>query len=77
MIKIICCPACGDSSFKSFIKTKAQMHSNKELFNFDKCSNCKLVFLNPRVHWTILKTITLLTICHIEEQRLGENLKSL
>ena len=31
------------------------MHSNKELFNFDKCSNCKLVFLNPRLHLDDLK----------------------
>ena len=55
MIKIISCPACGDSSFESFIKTKAQMHSNKELFNFDQCSSCSLVFLNPRVSLNNLK----------------------
>ena len=55
MIKIISCPACGDSSFESFIKTKAQMHSNKELFNFDRCSSCSLVFLNPRVSLKNLK----------------------
>ena len=55
MIKIISCPACGDSSFESFIKTKAQMHSNKELFNFDQCSSCSLVFLNPRVSLKNLK----------------------
>ena len=55
MIKIISCPACGDSSFESFIKTKAQMHSNKELFNFDQCCSCSLVFLNPRVSLKNLK----------------------
>ncbi|CAI8287492.1 MAG: Uncharacterised protein [Owenweeksia sp. TMED14] len=31
------------------------MHSNKELFNFDQCSNCELVFLNPRVSLDHLK----------------------
>ena len=55
MIKIISCPVCGDSSFESFIKTKAQMHSSKELFNFDQCSSCHLVFLNPRVSLNNLK----------------------
>ena len=55
MIEITNCPVCGSSSFNSFIKTTAQMHSNKELFNFDKCSNCKLVFLNPRLHLEELK----------------------
>jgi len=25
------------------------MHSNNELFNFDQCAECKLVFLNPQV----------------------------
>lgn len=55
MIKIISCPACGDSSFESFIKTKAQMHTSKELFNFDQCSSCQLVFLNPRVSLNNLK----------------------
>ena len=33
----------------SFIKTKTQMHSDNELFNFDQCTECQLVFLNPRV----------------------------
>ena len=55
MIKIISCPACGDCSFESFIKTKAQMHTSKELFNFDQCSSCHLVFLNPRVSLNNLK----------------------
>ena len=55
MIEITNCPVCGSSSFNSFIKTTAQMHSNKELFNFDECSSCKLVFLNPRLHLDDLK----------------------
>jgi len=31
------------------------MHSSKELFNFDQCANCQLVFLNPRVNLDSLK----------------------
>ena len=31
------------------------MHSSKELFNFDQCEDCKLVFLNPRVPLDQLK----------------------
>jgi 2-polyprenyl-3-methyl-5-hydroxy-6-metoxy-1,4-benzoquinol methylase len=55
MIKLVNCPVCSASSFNSFIETTAQMHSNKELFNFDQCNNCKLVFLNPRVPLEYLK----------------------
>jgi formate dehydrogenase maturation protein FdhE len=53
MIEITNCPVCGSSSLNSFIKTTAQMHSNKELFNFDECSSCDLVFLNPRLHFLL------------------------
>jgi 2-polyprenyl-3-methyl-5-hydroxy-6-metoxy-1,4-benzoquinol methylase len=49
------CPICNASSIASFIKTTAQMHSSKELFNFDQCANCLLVFLNPRVNLDSLK----------------------
>ena len=49
------CPICNATSIGSFIKTTAQMHSNNELFNFDQCSECKLVFLNPRVPLEQLK----------------------
>jgi 2-polyprenyl-3-methyl-5-hydroxy-6-metoxy-1,4-benzoquinol methylase len=31
------------------------MHSNNELFNFDQCTECKLIFLNPRVPLDQLK----------------------
>ena len=31
------------------------MHSSKELFNFDQCANCQLIFLNPRVNLDNLK----------------------
>lgn len=49
------CPVCNSSSIGSFIKSKAQMHSDNELFNFDQCTNCQLVFLNPRVPLDKLK----------------------
>jgi hypothetical protein len=49
------CPICNTSAIGSFIKTTAQMHSNKELFNFDQCAECKLVFLNPRVSLDVLQ----------------------
>ena len=55
MIEITSCPICGSSSLNSFIKTTAQMHSNKQLFNFDKCFSCDLVFLNPRLNLHDLK----------------------
>jgi 2-polyprenyl-3-methyl-5-hydroxy-6-metoxy-1,4-benzoquinol methylase len=55
MHPLINCPICNSTSIDSFIKTTAQMHSNKELFNFDQCAKCKLVFLNPRVSLGVLK----------------------
>jgi len=55
MYKIICCPICNSSLIESFITSAAQMHSNKELFNFDQCIDCKFVFLNPRVPLDQLK----------------------
>ena len=49
------CPICSGSFIASFIKTAAQMHSSKELFNFDQCRDCQFVFLNPRVDLDNLK----------------------
>jgi 2-polyprenyl-3-methyl-5-hydroxy-6-metoxy-1,4-benzoquinol methylase len=49
------CPVCNATSIASFIQTTAQMHSSKELFNFDQCAKCQLVFLNPRVELDELK----------------------
>jgi 2-polyprenyl-3-methyl-5-hydroxy-6-metoxy-1,4-benzoquinol methylase len=49
------CPICNASSIGFFIETTAQMHVSKELFNFDQCAECKLVFLNPRVPLDALK----------------------
>ena len=55
MLKLSRCPVCEASSIGSFIETNAQMHSIKEVFNFDQCTNCSLVFLNPRVPLNQLK----------------------
>lgn len=49
------CPTCDAATIGSFIKVGAQMHSDKEWFNFDLCAECKLVFLNPRVQADQLK----------------------
>lgn len=49
MQEITACPVCFSTHFSSFIETKVQMHPSKELFNFDQCKDCELVFLNPRV----------------------------
>jgi 2-polyprenyl-3-methyl-5-hydroxy-6-metoxy-1,4-benzoquinol methylase len=55
MLQLSNCPVCNATAIGSFIKTTAQMHSSKELFNFDQCADCKLVFLNPRVPLNQLK----------------------
>ena len=49
------CPSCQSSNKKSFIQTQVQMHPSKEQFNFDRCQDCGLVFLNPRVELHDLK----------------------
>jgi 2-polyprenyl-3-methyl-5-hydroxy-6-metoxy-1,4-benzoquinol methylase len=49
------CPICNSTTINSFIQTTAQMHSSKDLFNFDQCAECQLVFLNPRVALNKLK----------------------
>ena len=74
MIKIKNCPVCGSSSFNSFVKTTAQMHHNDKLFNFDKCNKCDFVFLNPRLKFEDLKTITPRITYHIGVQKLGGSL---
>lgn len=43
------CLSCQSSDLSSIEKTEAMMHPSKEVFNFDQCNNCGLVFLNPRV----------------------------
>ena len=49
MKKIEYCPVCSSKKLYHFISTPAQMHSDKEEFEFDQCRNCEFVFLNPRV----------------------------
>jgi SAM-dependent methyltransferase len=44
------CPACNSANFKAFIHTAAMMHEHSSVkYNFDRCNDCGLVFLNPRV----------------------------
>lgn len=44
------CPACNSANFKAFIHTAAMMHEHSPVkYNFDRCNDCGLVFLNPRV----------------------------
>jgi 2-polyprenyl-3-methyl-5-hydroxy-6-metoxy-1,4-benzoquinol methylase len=51
MEKLTECLACNSKNFKSYIQTSAMMHeySSNEKFNFDRCEDCGLVFLNERV----------------------------
>lgn len=49
------CLACNSRNFESFEQTIAMMHQNLPAkYNFDKCNECGLVFLNPRVEETEL-----------------------
>jgi len=49
------CLACNASNQQAFIETSAMMHEHSpESYNFDRCNNCGLVFLNPRVPETAL-----------------------
>jgi hypothetical protein len=50
------------------------MHSNKELFNFDQCAECKLVFLNPRVSLDVLQNYY--TSYYLGDQKRGVSLKN-
>ncbi len=49
MEQLNACLSCESTQLLSVQKTKAMMHPSKEIFNFDQCQNCGLVFLNPRV----------------------------
>jgi hypothetical protein len=69
------CPICNTSAIGSFIKTTAQMHSNKELFNFDQCAECKLVFLNPRVSLDVLQNYYTSHYLPYRDQKRGVSLK--
>jgi 2-polyprenyl-3-methyl-5-hydroxy-6-metoxy-1,4-benzoquinol methylase len=44
------CLACNSTNFTAFEQTIAMMHEKvPATYNFDRCNNCGLVFLNPRV----------------------------
>lgn len=50
MEQVTNCLACNSKNYKSFIQTSAMMHAKTaEQFNFDRCEDCGLVFLNPRI----------------------------
>lgn len=49
------CLACNSTNFEVFEQTVAMMHQNLPTkYNFDRCNDCGLVFLNPRVNETEL-----------------------
>lgn len=49
------CLACSSTNFKAFEQTYAMMHQQLPVkYNFDRCNDCELVFLNPRVDETEL-----------------------
>lgn len=44
------CLACSSQNFGPYIQTHAMMSTpSSEKYNFDRCADCGLVFLNPRV----------------------------
>ena len=50
------CLACNSTNFEAFEQTIAMMHQNLPAkYNFDRCNDCGLVFLNPRVDETELR----------------------
>lgn len=49
------CLACNSTNHQSYVQTSAMMHNdNSTNYNFDKCDDCGLVFLNPRVEESAL-----------------------
>jgi 2-polyprenyl-3-methyl-5-hydroxy-6-metoxy-1,4-benzoquinol methylase len=45
------CLACNSRNFATYEQTIAMMHQNSPTkYNFDRCNDCGLVFLNPRVN---------------------------
>ena len=50
------CPICESAKCTGFIESFAQMHSSqKEKFNFDQCTDCGYVFINPPIEQSHLK----------------------
>jgi 2-polyprenyl-3-methyl-5-hydroxy-6-metoxy-1,4-benzoquinol methylase len=49
------CLACHSKNHEAFVQTSAMMHEHSPTrYNFDRCQDCGLVFLNPRVPETAL-----------------------
>jgi 2-polyprenyl-3-methyl-5-hydroxy-6-metoxy-1,4-benzoquinol methylase len=49
------CLACNSINHEAFVQTSAMMHEHLSTkYNFDRCNDCGLVFLNPRVPETEL-----------------------
>lgn len=50
MEQLTTCPACNGHQHLPFVETAAMMHPHtEERFQFVRCNDCGLVFLNPRV----------------------------
>jgi 2-polyprenyl-3-methyl-5-hydroxy-6-metoxy-1,4-benzoquinol methylase len=50
MERLTQCIACNAANHQPFVQTAAMMHERlPHLFNFDRCNDCGLVFLNPRI----------------------------
>jgi 2-polyprenyl-3-methyl-5-hydroxy-6-metoxy-1,4-benzoquinol methylase len=50
MERLTRCLACNSANHQPFVKTAAMMHEHLPTkYNFDRCKDCGLVFLNPRV----------------------------
>lgn len=50
------CIACQASEFDDVLQSKAQMHPSQVRFQFQRCTHCNLVFLNPRPDLEQLQT---------------------
>jgi 2-polyprenyl-3-methyl-5-hydroxy-6-metoxy-1,4-benzoquinol methylase len=47
------CLACSSKNYQAFLQTSAMMHEHTSAkYNFDRCQDCGLVFLNPRMQVT-------------------------
>ncbi len=55
MITLSSCPVCASFNLSAHAKNTAQMHPKKEVFNFDRCTDCGAVFINPQLPQSELK----------------------
>jgi len=42
------CPTCGTPSLIPYAQIAAQMHPTRKKYQFDRCTSCQLIMLNPR-----------------------------